>query len=1369
MRKFILLWLWAWMPFALCAQQVLNVQHPVSITTTSAYSSMNPSDYTWSDPGNNLQGVTIYVPKATTPYSPTIYLQETNGRLAFSLSYTGKAFHRIELSYDGGPYVKVFEVSSSTNPRSNFGWVTPPSSFMTSASTHSLSVKYMDNTGAIAYRDYGVVVVPDAAGFLRDNATTNSNFYRNTLTYWQSPSATSTPSKVVLLVSGFDAANTTSAEFYYKAGEGMFQELLNFGYRVYVLKFAFNAQDMRRNAAVVHSAVEYVSSLHGNAEIVVAGASMGGVISRYALAKDEEVQNALGSTNYLPVSQYVSLDAPHQGAVLSTDLVQYLYDNDPTNFAINTTAFKQLVRNNPNSSAATVHQSFFNELNGLNGGVGYPTHTTNIGCAFSNPNLPNPESGQQWLYISSTISTGAGSSVRVASLSSSVGGEAALAGSLLPKGTGVSNDIIHNILGVSGMVVTTTTRSGAGPTFIPYFSAMDIGNGASPFCIELFLQDNTYPVVHDKIPTDLGNSLVEVIDGNYLTTVRNHETYNLTKQTTRHILSNLQVFGEMGINGFFPAGLTPGNAGAYPAPGSRLVVSTNACEGVDISIENGGHLQIGDNAANTTGELRIANGSTLRFKSGSMLDVAEGSELIIEDGATLIFEDGAQLDLNGATSNLVIRGKLKIEANATFAFTGDGQLVLDQNVGRFVNGVWTTVFDDYWEFGANASIDIQGNDPSDVILVIKKYAHPRMDNGTKPKSISLSSGVVQIDKDQQFHIGSDLTMNSVSVECSDPTESHGGIRFWNSNATINNCSFKDGNALGALAIYNIGGSKSVVVQYSDFSESEVGLFVTGEGVQVKSCNLTNNDRGAILDYVSRSSVISNSNFVDNTHGLKVTGQAGFSLKLTGNLFENHSGYGVELVAVESAILQRNRIKSNYIGVFGLGSVLDLSGEAYNCFDDNQAGIQLMAEEGYRGGIYLKNGYNRFDLGTHMNGKYITGSFCPNKPMSNYVNGFIDVSYNQMPTISQVGGLPIMPVAIMYKPNCFNGTSTPIHVTFNGHQLTSIAGACGAAGSGTGPNDLTFEERELDLMGPGKVVFGSDFPNGMPLRDAVLEGASFVSRSKDDIRDDALALDYFESVLNQAGQNWTSEELRMFELTYSLAKKAFNNLHQYDAEYIGITNPVDDDKLTFLSTYINSELSIISQSASSGLNTEFSYNLDYAQLHRSGRYYSEAISRLNTASNWATGMELDRANFWKCICETEDQYLSGLISEEDYQVNTQMCVSLYPNASFKNGTIINEGENGYPLFEEGQRMKVMQLYPNPVSDELTILLSHPYNQAMELELSDMSGRVIATKSVQVSGVEVALNVAELSNGVYHLVLKTSENELVINNEQIVIQH
>lgn len=247
--------------------QTPYLSRPVSITTTNAESSLDPSVYSWQQ-GNKQQNINLYLPHATSPYTPEVYMQQNNGRLQFSTEFSFSSMKKIQLNYDNAGYNTVYD----GNPRYNWGYANPPSTFRTIGS-HVLKVKYWDALGNIFYRTFNFEVVPDASEFHYDNATTNSSFYRNKLVLWDTPS--SLDSKVILLVEGFDAYNVTDSEFYRERGEQLFFEFLDNNYKIYVLNFAFNAQSMKRNAAVLHAAIEYVSGLNGNNDLILAGASMG--------------------------------------------------------------------------------------------------------------------------------------------------------------------------------------------------------------------------------------------------------------------------------------------------------------------------------------------------------------------------------------------------------------------------------------------------------------------------------------------------------------------------------------------------------------------------------------------------------------------------------------------------------------------------------------------------------------------------------------------------------------------------------------------------------------------------------------------------------------------------------------------------------------------------------------------------------------------------------------------------------------------------------------------------------------------------------------------------------------------------------------
>jgi hypothetical protein len=99
----------------------------------------------------------------------------------------------------------------------------------------------------------------------------------------------------------------------------LLRDLQNRGYDIILLDFEDGAHWLEDNGSLLMHLIQLVNETKvGNGEITLAGASMGGVISRYALSTMEQQE--------IPhcVKTYVSLDAPHQGAYIPVALQQML-------------------------------------------------------------------------------------------------------------------------------------------------------------------------------------------------------------------------------------------------------------------------------------------------------------------------------------------------------------------------------------------------------------------------------------------------------------------------------------------------------------------------------------------------------------------------------------------------------------------------------------------------------------------------------------------------------------------------------------------------------------------------------------------------------------------------------------------------------------------------------------------------------------------------------------------------------------------------------------------------------------------------------------------------------------------------------------
>jgi hypothetical protein len=160
------------------------------------------------------------------------------------------------------------------------------------------------------------------------------------------------------------------------------------GYDLVLVDFYDGARDIRENAALVEKIIHLCNEhKNSNESIVVAGASMGGLISRYAL-RTMEIQNKQHCTRL-----YISLDAPHLGAYIPMSLQSALYFMAPYSSAANSFVYDKLER--PAAQQLLFYQwgasnqlqpanflSFQSELNS----IGLPQNCRNIAVANGNKN-----------------------------------------------------------------------------------------------------------------------------------------------------------------------------------------------------------------------------------------------------------------------------------------------------------------------------------------------------------------------------------------------------------------------------------------------------------------------------------------------------------------------------------------------------------------------------------------------------------------------------------------------------------------------------------------------------------------------------------------------------------------------------------------------------------------------------------------------------------------------------------------------------------------------------------------------------------------------------------------------------------------------
>lgn len=221
------------------------------------------------------------------------------------------------------------------------------------------------------------------------------NSHQDTLFKLRSPN--SGIKRPMLCVEGFDYGNRNGLDTYRSvitSIENVSPGIFN-GVDLYFLNFKDTSIDARENAMIVLGTIKYLYNLY-QAEtlmegISVLGFSMGGIVSRYALAYAEHNDIAHHCT------QLITFDSPHRGAVINTNLQDAMYqiydaassylsnfgficappkvrklvaELRPLTGALNSPALRQLLRNNVRSAqyadeqnGSIDYRNLFSEIN----------------------------------------------------------------------------------------------------------------------------------------------------------------------------------------------------------------------------------------------------------------------------------------------------------------------------------------------------------------------------------------------------------------------------------------------------------------------------------------------------------------------------------------------------------------------------------------------------------------------------------------------------------------------------------------------------------------------------------------------------------------------------------------------------------------------------------------------------------------------------------------------------------------------------------------------------------------------------------------------------------------------------------------------
>lgn len=193
----------------------------------------------------------------------------------------------------------------------------------------------------------------------------------------------------VLVAEGFDMQNNMDWDALYNLlnGQQLAETLRAYGRDLLVLDYTNAMRNIFENAALARKAVNYVNANRHDAAdpFTVIGASMGGLVTRIALADMDRAPAAYGASH---VNTWISFDSPHKGANIPLGIQEFLafFSDKNSEFAaaaellgiLNQPAAKQMLLAHYSSSATLAGNSSNTAFQAALDAKGFPTSCKRI-------------------------------------------------------------------------------------------------------------------------------------------------------------------------------------------------------------------------------------------------------------------------------------------------------------------------------------------------------------------------------------------------------------------------------------------------------------------------------------------------------------------------------------------------------------------------------------------------------------------------------------------------------------------------------------------------------------------------------------------------------------------------------------------------------------------------------------------------------------------------------------------------------------------------------------------------------------------------------------------------------------------------------
>jgi hypothetical protein len=675
------------------------------------------------------------------------------------------------------------------------------------------------------------------------------------------------------------------------------------GYDILLLDFQNGKADMHANAALVEELIRRINATKvGDHGLVVAGASMGGQLTRYAIAHMESMGEAPC------IRLWISFDSPHTGAYLPISIQHLLHalnDQAVAREALEqkllSPAARQLTRwlysdnmNNTISSDAD-HLTWYEELESL----GFPKNARNI--AVTNGSLTGAGQLDQHGYVNDNYDPVVDYNCDLTPCSS--GPEAKFL--LMPSsGDPWFQDAWGHSSNTSQHVCTQVVRSElSAESMANAFGYLGVfGFLLSTFCAPEKTIDTYYVPANfpnwDYAPGGYRNSISEFIDGiNASGALQGASCEAVDENASNTLHCFIPTASALGINtedpylhianhlaqhpeacpfdAFFGpfasnqphSQLTPENMqfllteitggersdgtpllgenlsdnvnfnfgfpGCYEIPslevfnGSRLLMNAHqpfqfqnnfdwmpnwgthfrmttrrGCSPTFLHVFNQGTIEIGDANGETTGELRMVNGSALLLNDGGRLIVHPGSTLIIEDGSEITATMGSRIEVRGGKIILRPGGRINTSDGSILLIGNEAEIMFE---GGYLNVLPETSLliasennpvgqlrfrhpdPNTITIGEQGTLHIHGESSEDVAIILEPFSRMGILSYSVGSAFNCSQALIQIDEGAKMELACNSSFTEVQFSAEQSGSGDDHFAQYGFSLQFNNC------------------------------------------------------------------------------------------------------------------------------------------------------------------------------------------------------------------------------------------------------------------------------------------------------------------------------------------------------------------------------------------------------------------------------------------------------------------------------------------------------------------------------------------------------------------------------------------------------